>query len=196
MTNIASQTTFTQDRFSPESIAPLHPTPNMSSIGTTLDGEKMSANDQSPTSSIHDIDEAIPKSLEAGGLGSSNIDFEKSGLNHASTTAVGGDEEEATIEEQMQSQPPADPKIVTWNGPDDPENPKNFTWFRKWLIVVSTAVMTFWVSLASSIFSSTVNVTAREFGVSSEVMLLGVALFVVGFAFGKSRIQTLSILLL
>jgi DHA1 family multidrug resistance protein-like MFS transporter len=45
--------------------------------------------------------------------------------------------------------------------------------------------MTFCVSFASSVFSTTTFVTAELFGVSSEVMILGLSLYVLGFAFGK-----------
>ena len=44
--------------------------------------------------------------------------------------------------------------------------------------------MTFCVTFSSSIFSSAVFATADEFDTTSEVMLLGVSLFMVGFAFG------------
>lgn len=44
--------------------------------------------------------------------------------------------------------------------------------------------MTFTVTFASSVFSTATDATAEEFNVSSEVMVLGTALFVLGFAFG------------
>lgn len=77
-----------------------------------------------------------------------------------------------------------DTKLVTWDGPDDPEKPMNMTMKKKWLIVVATGLMTFCVSFASSVFSTTTFVTAAHFGVSSEVMILGLSLYVVGFALG------------
>lgn len=67
--------------------------------------------------------------------------------------------------------------IVTWDGPKDPENPKNFTAIRKWMIVCTTCLMTFCVTFSSSVFSSCVFSTAEEFDTSSEVMLLGISLF-------------------
>jgi len=73
---------------------------------------------------------------------------------------------------------------VTWDGPDDPANPKNMSWGKRWLIVATTGLMTFTVSFASSVFSTTTFKTAAEFDVSSEVMLLGLSLYVVGFAVG------------
>lgn len=46
-------------------------------------------------------------------------------------------------------------------------------------------LVTFCVSFASSVFSTATTVTASEFDVSVEVMILGVSLYVLGFAFGK-----------
>lgn len=44
--------------------------------------------------------------------------------------------------------------------------------------------MTFVVSFASSVFSTATTVTAVKFDVSLEAMILGVSLYVLGFAFG------------
>lgn len=93
----------------------------------------------------------------------------------------------------MQIIPPEkgeDSKIVTWDGENDPRKPMNMPEMRKWLIVISTGLMTFCVSFASSVFSTTTFVTAEMFGVSSEVMILGLALYVLGFAFGKLFVVT------
>ncbi|KAI5275329.1 MFS general substrate transporter [Aureobasidium subglaciale] len=95
-------------------------------------------------------------------------------------------DQEAALE-AMQIVPPekdASSKIVTWDGENDPKKPINMSETRKWLIVISTGLMTFCVSFASSVFSTTTFVTAKLFGVSSEVMILGLSLYVLGFAFG------------
>jgi hypothetical protein len=96
-------------------------------------------------------------------------------------------DQEAALE-AMQIVPPEkeqDSKIVTWDGEHDPKKPMNMPELRKWLIVISTGLMTFCVSFASSVFSTTTFVTAELFGVSSEVMILGLSLYVLGFAFGE-----------
>ncbi|SMQ49441.1 unnamed protein product [Zymoseptoria tritici ST99CH_3D7] len=77
-----------------------------------------------------------------------------------------------------------DPNVVDWDGDDDKENPMNFPPARKWTMAVSMGLMTLVVTFASSVFSSATMVTAMQFGVSEEVMILGLALFVLGFAFG------------
>ncbi|KAJ5781304.1 hypothetical protein N7457_006464 [Penicillium paradoxum] len=74
--------------------------------------------------------------------------------------------------------------IVDWDGPDDAENPKNFPQWRKWVITMMLGLMTICVTFASSVFSTATKQTAKKFGVSQEVMILAISLFVLGFAFG------------
>ncbi|KAF4772220.1 hypothetical protein N7455_009060 [Penicillium solitum] len=74
--------------------------------------------------------------------------------------------------------------IVDWDGPNDLEMPKNFPAWRKWVITIMLGLMTICVTFGSSVFSTATKTTAKKFGVSSELMVLGVSLFVLGFAFG------------
>lgn len=77
-----------------------------------------------------------------------------------------------------------DPNLIEWDGPDDPENPRNWPQSKKWLTTIVVGIMTICVTFASSVFSTATPDTAKEFGVSLEVMTLGTSLFVLGFAFG------------
>lgn len=97
--------------------------------------------------------------------------------------------QETDVESAPNQQPPEkptekDPNLVEWDGPDDPENPQNFSRRRKWIITVTMSTMTMWITFASSVFSTATEVTAKEFNVSSEVMVLGTSLTVFGFALG------------
>ncbi|KAE8384529.1 major facilitator superfamily domain-containing protein [Aspergillus alliaceus] len=78
----------------------------------------------------------------------------------------------------------ADPNLVDWEGKDDPENPQNYSNLRKWVITLTMSSMTVWITFASSVFSTATLVTAKEFNVSAEVMVLGTSLVVFGFALG------------
>jgi hypothetical protein len=78
------------------------------------------------------------------------------------------------------------PELLTWSGPLDPTNPVNWSPWRKRMIVFATSAITFTVSYASSIFSTAVTPVAIEFHTSEEVAILGVSLYVLGFALGKS----------
>lgn len=76
-----------------------------------------------------------------------------------------------------------DPFIISWI-PKDPRDPLTFSVTARWAIMVLISIVSFDVCLVSSAYSgSTIEVIA-EFGVSDEVALLGVSLFVVGFAVG------------
>ena len=79
------------------------------------------------------------------------------------------------IQEQVREK---DPNLVEWNGPSDPENPMNWSRGRRWLITLAMGSMTWVITFASSVFSTTTFVTAREFHTSEEVMILGTSLFV------------------
>jgi MFS family permease len=61
----------------------------------------------------------------------------------------------------------------------------NFSRTKKLSITMITALLTFCVSFASNVFSTATFATADEFGVSAEVMILGVSLYVLGFACGE-----------
>ena len=52
------------------------------------------------------------------------------------------------------------------------------------MLTVMLGLMTFTITFASSVFSTTTEVTSIKFGVSTEVMTLGTSLFVLGLAFG------------
>ena len=98
---------------------------------------------------------------------------------------IGKDEEAWCAWIRRHDHAPKDEHIVTWdNGTHDPAHPKQISVRRKCVIVIASGLMTFSVSFASSIWATTMFVTADEFGVSSEVMLLGLSLYILGFAFG------------
>ncbi|KAF9066857.1 MFS general substrate transporter [Rhodocollybia butyracea] len=76
-----------------------------------------------------------------------------------------------------------DPYIVSWDE-DDPENPYNWTKTRKWIITTQLALTTFTVSFSSSSYSGGLEGVTRDLHVSDEVAVLGISLYVLGFALG------------
>lgn len=68
--------------------------------------------------------------------------------------------------------------------PNDPHNAMTFPRSRKWMITLLQASATLAVAFASSAYSGGVQEIIRDFKISSEVAILGVSLFVVGFAIG------------
>lgn len=68
--------------------------------------------------------------------------------------------------------------------PCDPFNPMDWTLRKKWTIAILTAFSTLAVAFVSTAFSGGLSYIQKEFGVSQELSILGISLFVVGFAVG------------
>lgn len=68
--------------------------------------------------------------------------------------------------------------------PDDPRNPMNFSFGKRWTVTLVNAIGTLAVTFASSAYSGAASDVIRYFGVSQIVAILGVSLFVLGFAIG------------
>ena len=131
---------------------------------------------QSSNSSERTLPAAVSKTASKEGLpdeSSSNMDrdIEKgdSGAKDKNEVDQGGVDRRQTKEED---------NVIGWDGPDDPQNPHNWTKTKKYTATVLYASMTFCITFASSVFSTATLVTAKEFGVPTEVMILGTSLFV------------------
>ncbi|KAK2628828.1 hypothetical protein QTJ16_001931 [Diplocarpon rosae] len=82
-------------------------------------------------------------------------------------------------------------KLVTFL-PNDPQNPKNWSKAYKWYITMVVALTCFVVTFASSVVTADIIGMQAEFGVSEEVALLSISLFVVGFGIGPMIFAPLS----
>ncbi|KAJ7768095.1 major facilitator superfamily domain-containing protein [Mycena maculata] len=80
--------------------------------------------------------------------------------------------------------PPLDPEEITWDGPDDQENPQNWTDGRKWLITLTCVIMTVNVTFASSAPSSATASIMEAFDVKAEISYLITSTFLLGYVFG------------
>lgn len=76
--------------------------------------------------------------------------------------------------------------IVEFTDANDPLHPQNWPLRRKIIISVVLAYSTFVSSFSSAIFSSAVTEIGPAFHVSTEVAILGVTLYVLGFASGPT----------
>ena len=94
---------------------------------------------------------------------------------------VGPDEHQAASQAAKDRQKQEENNLVGWDGPDDPENPMNWSKKKKYTVTVFYATLTFCLTFASTVFSTATMVTAKLFGVSNEVMTLGTGLFVLGW---------------
>lgn len=82
-------------------------------------------------------------------------------------------------------------KLVTFAA-DDPGNPKNWSKAFKWYCTMVVAVTCFVVALNSSVITADIPGVEQEFGVSEEVALVSISLFVVGFGVGPMVFAPLS----
>lgn len=73
--------------------------------------------------------------------------------------------------------------VVNWK-PLDAENPKNWTTtYRSWL-TFQIGMLSMAASLGTAITSPAANIIADDFGISHELIILNVSLYLLGFAFG------------
>lgn len=75
-------------------------------------------------------------------------------------------------------------KMVTFTI-DDPENPKNWSKAYKWYCTMVVAFTCFVVAFCSSVITADIEGPIKEFGISREVSLLVITVFVIGFGLGK-----------
>ncbi|KAK3707153.1 hypothetical protein LTR37_012322 [Vermiconidia calcicola] len=79
---------------------------------------------------------------------------------------------------------PHDPFFVTWDGLNDPANPRNWSPWYKASITFLLGMLALSGSLGSSIIAPAEGAIAERFNVSREVTVLCVSLYVLGFALG------------
>ncbi len=120
--------------------------------------------------STADLTDVSAKSIANDGM-AKDIDVEKQDL---------GDFEKQALDVAAPvptEEAPKDGTLVEFDGHDDPGNPKNWTTVRRSVITMSMSMMTFVVTFSSSIFASALGPVTEEFGISTTVAALGVALF-------------------
>ncbi|KAL2185246.1 MFS general substrate transporter [Thermothelomyces heterothallicus CBS 203.75] len=76
--------------------------------------------------------------------------------------------------------------VVEFDGPDDPLHAQNWPLKKKLATAAMLGFTTMTAAFGSSIFSTATRAVGVEFGVSPEVSLLGVSLYVLGFATGPT----------
>ncbi|KAI0072848.1 MFS polyamine transporter [Panus rudis PR-1116 ss-1] len=121
---------------------------------------------------------------------------ERDSLDHAASRKSTGS---ATIHE---TDPPekaapsdADPDVlvVDWDGPDDPENPRNWTLRRKWAAALAVSSFTFISPVSSSMVAPAVEQIAQEFHITNGTKLsMTVSVFVLAYAVGPLFLSPLS----
>lgn len=74
--------------------------------------------------------------------------------------------------------------LVTWDGDDDPENPQNWSLGKKLFVGGQISILTASVYMGSAIYTPGEQTVMSDFGVSQTASILGLTLFIVGYALG------------
>ncbi|KAJ5378024.1 Efflux pump vrtL [Penicillium cataractarum] len=84
-------------------------------------------------------------------------------------------------------------KLVTWDGPDDPENPKNWPTKKKWAATITVSLFTFISPVSSSMVAPALTTIAAQFNVTDQIISqLMLSIFVLAYAVGPLFLGPLS----
>ena len=74
--------------------------------------------------------------------------------------------------------------LVTWDGEDDPTNPKNWTLARKWAITILTSFGGLVCLMSSTMLAPALGKIAHDLHISQDKANMTLSIFVLAFAFG------------
>ncbi|GLI74821.1 hypothetical protein PoHVEF18_003069 [Penicillium ochrochloron] len=84
-------------------------------------------------------------------------------------------------------------KLVTWDGPDDPDNPKNWPTNKKWAATITVSLFTFISPVSSSMVAPALTTIAAQFNVTDQIISqLMLSIFVLAYAVGPLFLGPLS----
>ncbi|KAF8917458.1 MFS polyamine transporter [Mucidula mucida] len=83
--------------------------------------------------------------------------------------------------------------IVDFDGPDDPANPKNWSYAMRWRSTLIVSLFTFVSPVSSSMIAPGSSIVARDFGITSQTEIaLTISVFVLAYAIGPLFLGPLS----
>ncbi|KAJ5110416.1 hypothetical protein N7532_000951 [Penicillium argentinense] len=86
-----------------------------------------------------------------------------------------------------------DAKLVDWEGPNDPENPKNWVNKKKWAATITVSLFTFISPVSSSMVAPALSSIAADLNVTDQVVSqLMLSVFVLAYAVGPLFLGPLS----
>ncbi|KAF9524912.1 MFS polyamine transporter [Crepidotus variabilis] len=80
--------------------------------------------------------------------------------------------------------PEKDANMVGWDGPNDPDNPQNWSVAYKWFVTAVVILMTVNVTFCSSAPASAASAIMKDFHVTKEVSYLTTTTFLLGYVIG------------
>ncbi|CAA9958331.1 hypothetical protein P3342_003190 [Pyrenophora teres f. teres] len=99
------------------------------------------------------------------------------------TTAVGEGINEASGV-RVDPEKGKDLHVIDWYGPDDPQNPRNWSRWKRYFVTFEICFLTFSVYIGSAIYTPGLMGVMQEFGVAQVPATLGLTLYVAGYGLG------------
>ncbi|PPJ50520.1 hypothetical protein CBER1_07744 [Cercospora berteroae] len=94
---------------------------------------------------------------------------------------------------QKQGKGEKDHNLVTWDGPDDPTNPKNWTKRKRWAATITVSLFTFISPVSSSMVAPALAQVRQDLNMNSMFLAeLSLSVFILGFALGPLFLGPLS----
>ncbi|KAJ6444256.1 multidrug resistance protein [Purpureocillium lavendulum] len=124
---------------------------------------------------------ANQRDLEIGGLGKGGAESEEKAVAAASSDAG------AALVGSVANGPPGsdDGNLVRWDGPDDPDNPKNWAMRRKWAAVLCVSFFTLISPVASSMVAPALDAIGDDLAIARDIeRALVLSVFVAAYALG------------
>ncbi|KAL1301458.1 hypothetical protein AAFC00_005708 [Neodothiora populina] len=98
-----------------------------------------------------------------------------------------------SLKRKLSEKPVKDPNLVTWDGPDDPNNPKNWPLKRKWIATIVVSSFTFISPVSSSMVAPAIGAISKDFNITgSAEQELVLSIFVLAYAIGPLFLGPLS----
>ncbi|EJU04867.1 MFS multidrug transporter [Dacryopinax primogenitus] len=133
------------------------------------------------------------------GVGTPNVerdieDEEEKEAEQARDVEKGGVPVATGAEEVSGGKEERDPNMISWDGPDDPLNPQNWSFGQKWAAMGIVSVFTFMSPLSSSMVAPALPQISRDLGITGDPTLssMTLSIFVLGFAVGPLVLGPLS----
>ncbi|KAH9232879.1 hypothetical protein K456DRAFT_1910538 [Colletotrichum gloeosporioides 23] len=101
--------------------------------------------------------------------------------------------EKSSHEQGNHSDDPEDPDLVTWSGPSDPANPKNWPKHKKWTATILVSCFTFISPVSSTMLAPALDTLADDLNVESDIeTYLLMSIFLLAYAVGPFVLAPLS----
>ncbi|KAF6805695.1 MFS multidrug transporter [Colletotrichum sojae] len=112
--------------------------------------------------------------------------------HHAGPSMIPPSEKDVR-EHEHKPDDPEDPDLVTWSGPSDPANPKNWPKHKKWTATILVSCFTFISPVSSTMLAPALDTLAREFNVESDIQTYFLmSIFLLAYAVGPFVLAPLS----